>query len=96
MMAFQTAAGGLIFRFPSKDITPFIHVLVGGARIGGPYHHPYTWGPVLTAGGGMDYETPLFNHHLAIRVFQADYEYMHAELGPGVYGGPRQYRTRLV
>ncbi len=84
---FQTAAGGIIFRFPSKDITPFIHVLAGGARIGGPYHNPYTWGPVLTGGGGMDYNTPLFNHHLAIRVFQVDYQYMHADFGPGVYGG---------
>jgi outer membrane protein OmpA-like peptidoglycan-associated protein len=38
-------------------------------------------------GGGMDYETPLFNHHLAIRIFQADYQYMHADFGPGVLGG---------
>ena len=29
----------------------------------------------------MDYETPWFNHRLAIRVFQADYEYMHADFG---------------
>jgi hypothetical protein len=39
------------------------------------------WGPGLTVGGGMDYETPWFNHHLAIRLFQADYEYMHADWG---------------
>jgi hypothetical protein len=84
---FQTVAGGIIFRFPTTDITPFIHALAGGARVGGPYHNPYTWGPDLTAGGGMDYNTPLFDHRLAIRVFQADYEYMHANFGPGVYGG---------
>ena len=36
----------------------------------------------LTAGGGMDYETPWFDHHLAIRIFQADYEYMHINWGP--------------
>ncbi len=48
---------------------------------------PYKWGPDLTAGGGMDYETPWFNHHLAIRMFQADYEYMHADWGPVPYGG---------
>jgi hypothetical protein len=35
----------------------------------------------------MDYETPLFDHHLAIRLFQADYEYMHVNWGPGVLGG---------
>lgn len=84
---FQTVAGGVIFRFPSGNITPFIHALAGGARVGGPYHNPYTWGPDITTGGGMDYETPLFNHHLAIRVFQADYEYMHANFGLGPYGG---------
>jgi ribosomal protein S11 len=84
---FQTLSGGVIFRFPTKDITPFIHALAGGAKVDGPDHNPYTWGPNLTAGGGMDYNTPLFNHHLAIRVFQADYEYMHANFGPGVYGG---------
>jgi hypothetical protein len=35
----------------------------------------------------MDYETPWFNHRLAIRIFQADYEYMHADFGPGADGG---------
>src|SRR6266567_5075285 len=82
-----TLAGGLIARFPTADITPFIHGLVGGARIGGPQHEPYKWGPALTAGGGMDYNTPLFNGHLGIRLFQADYEYMHVNWGPGVFGG---------
>src|SRR5215469_4893765 len=78
-----TIAGGLIARFPAMDITPFLHGLVGTARMGGPQHEPYKWGPALTAGGGMDYETPWFNHHLAIRMFQADYEYMHINWGPG-------------
>ena len=84
---FQTASGGIIFRFPMEDITPFVHGLVGGARVSGPDKNPAKWGPDLTVGGGMDYETPLFNHRLAIRVFQADYEYMHADFGPVVYGG---------
>jgi hypothetical protein len=84
---FTTASGGLIFRYPTEDITPFVHALVGGALVDGPDHNSFTWGPDLTVGGGLDYETPLFDHHLAIRVFQADYEYMHANFGPGVYGG---------
>jgi hypothetical protein len=84
---FMTVAGGVIFRFPAGNITPFVHGLAGGALIGGPYHEPNKWGPDLTAGGGMDYETPWFNHHLAIRLFQADYEYMHANWGPVVWGG---------
>jgi len=41
----------------------------------------------LTVGGGLDYETPWFNHHLGIRLFQADYEYMHADWGLVPYGG---------
>src|SRR5579863_10179259 len=82
-----TLAGGLIFRFPTEEITPFVHGLIGGSYVGGPEHEPYKWGPSLTAGGGLDYETPLFERHLAIRLFQADYQYMHVNWGPGVLGG---------
>jgi outer membrane protein OmpA-like peptidoglycan-associated protein len=82
-----TTQGGLIARFPSEDITPFIHALGGGANIGGPDHQVYKWGVGLTVGGGVDYETPLLNHRLALRVFQADYEYMHADWGPGMWSG---------
>jgi hypothetical protein len=88
-----TVAGGLVARFPSPDITPFIHGLVGGARMGGPEHERYKWGPALTVGGGMDYETPLFDHHLAIRLFQADYEYMHVNWGPVPLGGRGNFNS---
>ncbi len=84
---FQTVAGGLIARFPDGNITPFVHGLVGGAYVDGPYHQGPKWGPDLTVGGGLDYETPWFDHHLAIRLFQADYEYMHVDFGPGIEGG---------
>ena len=84
---FTTVSGGIIFRYPTGNITPFIHGLVGGARVGGPDFNAPKWGPELTAGGGMDYETPWLNHRLAIRIFQADYNYMHADFGPVVYGG---------
>jgi hypothetical protein len=79
----STAQGGLIARYPTdQGITPFVHFLAGGARVGGPYKEPYTWGTAITAGGGVDYETPFFGHHLAFRLFQADYEYMHVNFGP--------------
>jgi hypothetical protein len=84
---FATGQAGLIFRYPTADITPFAHALVGAADIDGPEHEPRTWGPALTVGGGMDYNTPLLHHKLAIRLFQADYEYMHADFGPVPYGG---------
>ena len=75
---FSGGGGGLIFRFPSPDVTPFVHALVGVDYAGiNPGSTTDAFGVVLTAGGGMDYHTPLFNHHLSIRIFQADYQYTH-------------------
>ena len=99
--SFQTAQAGIIFRFPvpSDDIVPFVHGLVGAVKFGGPNNdgpdadpytvHASTWGPALTAGGGLDYGLPWFNHHLALRLFQADYEYFHVNWGPQDYTGGR-------
>lgn len=92
---FTTINGGPIFRFPLQDMTPFVHFLVGTTRIGGPNYdgfyangnpghfvNPYRWGTSLTAGGGLDYPLPFLNHHLSLRLFQVDYQYMHASFGP--------------
>jgi hypothetical protein len=79
---FLTLGGGLISRFPAGNITPFVHALVNLDKVSGPDQNGPKWGPGVTVGGGMDYETPWFNHHLALRIFQADYEYMHANFGP--------------
>ena len=84
------AAAGPIFRAPMQNFTLFAHGLVGAARLGGPnnsvppflYHNPYRWGPSLTAGGGMDYDLPFFNHRFGLRLFQADYVYVHQSYGP--------------
>ncbi|MDE3062384.1 MAG: OmpA family protein [Acidobacteriota bacterium] len=84
---FSGGSGGVIFRFPSGDFIPFLHGLAGAEYADGPSLQKDKWGPALTAGGGADYNTPLFNHHLAIRVFQADYQYIHENWGPGVNGG---------
>jgi len=92
--SFYTISGGPIFRYPtSEGITPFVHALAGAADVGGPNAQPYvahatTWGPSLTVGGGVDYNLPFWNHRLALRLFQADYEYIHANFGPQpIYGG---------
>ena len=77
ILSFQT---GPVYRFPGEQITPFIHGLVGFAEVGGPQHQPYKWGPTLTAGFGFDYK---LTHRLSIRLIQADYEYIHANFGPG-------------
>jgi hypothetical protein len=77
-----TTQAGLVFRYPWQEITPFVHADAGAVRLGGPYKEPYTWGPALTVGGGMDYDLPFFSHHIGLRLFQADYEYFHANFGP--------------
>jgi outer membrane protein OmpA-like peptidoglycan-associated protein len=87
--------GGLIARYPTDEgVTPFVHALAGAVKLGGPNYepiavHPYTWGPALTVGGGLDYGLPYFDHRFALRLFQADYEYWHASFGPQVGTGGR-------
>jgi outer membrane protein OmpA-like peptidoglycan-associated protein len=103
---FSGASGGLIVRYPAEGFTVFGHGLVGAGRLGGPNddnpasfeHEPYRWGPALTAGGGMDYDLPFMDHRFGLRVFQADYRWVHTNYGPpttiptaGVLGG----RTNL-
>jgi hypothetical protein len=87
---FDSLSAGPIFRAPMQNFTLFAHGLVGIGRLLGPNndnfaqfeHEPWTYGPALTVGGGMDYDTPLFHHHLGIRLFQADFRYVHADFGP--------------
>jgi hypothetical protein len=98
---FYSISAGPIFRAPMQNFTLFAHGLAGGGKLvgpnnsgAGPYHNPWTWGPTLTAGGGMDYDLPFFDHRFSYRLFQADYRYVHANFGPftppptsGVMGG---------
>jgi hypothetical protein len=73
---------GMVFRYPTVEMTPFVHADAGFNRLGGPYHEPYTFGPALTVGGGLDYSLPFFDGHLGLRLFQVDYEYFHTNFGP--------------
>jgi hypothetical protein len=99
---FYGGYAGPIFRAPMQNFTLFAHGLAGGVRMGGPNsevpatleHEPYTWGASVMAGGGMDYDLPFFNHRFGLRLFEADYRYMHVSYGPysgiptgGVLGG---------
>jgi len=86
---FYSISGGPIFRAPMQNFTLFAHGLVGGGKLGGPnqsnpfiYHEPYRWGPTLTAGGGMDYDLPFFDNRFSLRLFQADYRWIHTNYGP--------------
>ena len=84
-----TISAGPIFRAPMQNFTLFAHGLAGGGNLVGPnsyhsfqYHNPWTWGPALTAGGGMDYDLPFMDHRFSFRLFEADYRYIHANFGP--------------
>lgn len=89
---FTTLSLGPILRYPSGNLTMFAHASAGAARFAGPNYdgfyangdpghfvNPYRWGPALTVGGGMDYRLA---RHLSWRVFQADFQYLHASFGP--------------
>ena len=79
---FYNAEAGPVYRmFVGHSLSPFVHVLGGGARVGGPKFQQCNWGYGVTAGGGLDYIVPAFHRHVALRVVQADYEYMHVDQG---------------
>ncbi len=88
---YYSGSAGPIFRLPMQNFTVFAHGLAGGGKLTGPdsdaggYHNPYTWGPTLTAGGGMDYDLPFFNHMFSYRLFEADYRYVHTDFGPATF-----------
>jgi hypothetical protein len=99
--AFYAGYVGPIFRAPMQNFTLFAHGLAGGVHGSGPNTYtpgvgtrgvePWTWGPSLMVGGGMDYDLPWFNHHFGIRLFEADYRYIHLDYGPasGIVTGGR-------
>ncbi len=70
------AQGGPIVRAPSGRYIPFVHLLGGGVRDGGPLLQPCTWGYGATIGAGFDYILPaeFLQNRLSIRPIQADLE----------------------
>ena len=85
----SSISGGPILRAPMENFTLFAHGMAGIARLGGPnsegplvYHEPYRWGPTLAVGGGMDYDLPFFDHRFSLRLFEADFKYVHENYGP--------------
>ena len=97
---------GPIVRAPMENFTLFAHAGAGATKLGGPNsdnpatfgHNPYTWGPSLIVGGGMDYDLPFWNRRIGLRLFQADYRYIHANFGPAIFPptpGPMGGRANL-
>jgi hypothetical protein len=80
-----TAQAGPIYRLPKGRFVPFVHILGGGAIVGGPRSQRCdNWGYGGTAGGGFDYILPIFHDHLAVRPIQADFLYAHVDNGPQI------------
>jgi len=83
-----TLEPGLVYRWPHKHVTPIVHALAGAVDVDGPDHEPYTWGWGMTAGGALDVNVGCAGQHrVAVRIFQVDYEYLHADSGIGHLNG---------
>ncbi len=76
---FSGGYGGVVYRIPMwyGKLTPSFHVLAGAEQVGSEWQ-TNVFGFAFTAGGSMDLATPLFDHHLSVRLYQADYQYVHA------------------
>ena len=80
--SFYTVEAGPIYRFfVGQHVIPFVHFTVGGAKVAGPKFQPPTWGYGLSGGGGVDLLIPHTRDHVAFRLAQADFGYMHADQG---------------
>jgi len=88
----SSLGGGIIYRWPMQKATLFVHGLGGGDRLGGPNTlghtnvEPYTWGPSMRAGVGLDIN---MSRAVSLRLIQADYRYIHENFGTytGTTGG---------
>ena len=79
---FYNVEAGPVYRmFAGSHFSPFVHAVGGASKVGGPKFQQCEWGYGIAAGGGIDYIVPQFHRHLAIRLAQADYEYMHVDQG---------------
>jgi hypothetical protein len=80
--SFYTVEAGPVYRFfLGQHIIPFVHFTGGGAKVAGPKFQPPTWGYGFSGGGGVDLLLPHTHEHVAFRLAQADYGYMHADQG---------------
>jgi hypothetical protein len=78
----NTVQAGPILRYQKNRFVPFVHILGGGAKVGGPVFQPCTWGWGVTGGLGLDYILTIFHNRIAIRPIQADFDYSHVDYGP--------------
>jgi hypothetical protein len=91
---FSGGYGGLVFRIPMSNgkVIPSFHVMAGAEQVGSI---PQTdvFGFAFTAGGSLDVRTRAFHNHLAIRLYQADYQFVHANF-PASEGGSYNFNPQ--
>jgi len=80
--SFYTAEAGGVYRFfVGQHLIPFVHATGGAAKVAGPKFQPGAWGYGFAGGGGADVLIPHTGDHVAFRLVQADFGYMHADQG---------------
>ena len=100
----QTYSFGPVLRYPMHRLTPYLHVLVGAAKLGGPdipsitggtgyFYNPGTWGTELSEGGGVDYAIPGLQDRFAVRLVQVDYEFNLVNFGTQTSTGGGAFPT---
>jgi len=87
-----TFSGGVVYRLPVANFTPFVHLMGGEAHITGAniptigtssfFYNRAQYGSLILGGGGLDYEAPWKHHRFAIRVLGVDYEHIEKDFGP--------------
>ena len=74
---FSSAQGGPVMRFfAGSQLSFFAHADVGETKMGIRNLQDCSWNPSVAAGGGLDYIFASTGNHLAIRLIQADYQYV--------------------
>jgi hypothetical protein len=91
---FSGGYGGVVFRIPMANgkVIPSFHVMAGAEQVGS-IPQADVFGFALTAGGSLDVRTPAFDHHLSIRLYQADYQYVHANFS-AAQGGSTSFNPQ--
>src|SRR3954469_25764772 len=74
---FSSAQGGPVMRFfAGSQLSFFAHADVGETKMGIRNLQDCTWNPSVATGGGLDYIFASTGNHVAIRLIQADYQYV--------------------
>ena len=83
---FSTIQGGLKYRHQMGRVVPFARGVGGGAQLSPAYQHNgpsnrCVWGWGVNGGIGLDWILPAYHNRLALRLPEADFQYVRANFG---------------